>query len=206
MKRSNLEFKRRLFKRLIDVLGSCCIIVILSPILLIVAILVGLIEGRPILYRRRVMGGSGEFDALKFRTMRKDADAVLAADPELKAAFVENFKLKLDPRVTRLGAWLRKYSLDELPQLFNVLVGQMSLVGPRMITVPELEKYGPHKSMLLSVKPGITGYWQISGRQDVSYEERVRMDFYYISNWTPGLDISILLMTPVKVICGKGAY
>jgi lipopolysaccharide/colanic/teichoic acid biosynthesis glycosyltransferase len=135
-----------------------------------------------------------------------EADAILAADLNLRMAYAEQFKLKADPRITRLGAWLRKYSFDELPQLFNVVKGQMSLVGPRMITSPELEKYGPYKHLLQTVKPGLTGYWQVEGRQDVSYAERVRMDVYYITHWSLLLDFMILLKTPTRVILGQGAY
>jgi lipopolysaccharide/colanic/teichoic acid biosynthesis glycosyltransferase len=138
--------------------------------------------------------------------MRRDADIWLERDESLRAAFTENFKLKTDPRVTRLGSFLRKLSLDELPQLFNVLAGQMSLVGPRMITAPELEKYGEHKNLLLTVKPGLTGYWQVHGRQEVSYAERVRMDIDYIRNWSLVTDIELLLLTPLRVIRGGGAY
>ena len=133
-------------------------------------------------------------------------DAILAADPELRDAFTRDFKLKSDPRITRLGTWLRKFSLDELPQLANVLKGQMSLVGPRMITAEELSKYGPYQALLLGVKPGLTGYCQIQGRQNVSYEERVRMDVHYLTHWSLGLDLSILLKTPWRVIRGQGAY
>jgi lipopolysaccharide/colanic/teichoic acid biosynthesis glycosyltransferase len=138
--------------------------------------------------------------------MIPEADAMLAADARLHMAFTQQFKLKSDPRVTRLGAWLRKYSFDELPQLFNVLRGQMSLVGPRMITAPELQKYGPYQQLLLTVKPGLTGYWQVRGRQEVSYAERVRMDVYYITHWSLGLDLVILLKTPSRVMLGEGAY
>jgi lipopolysaccharide/colanic/teichoic acid biosynthesis glycosyltransferase len=152
------------------------------------------------------VGGRGEFDAYKFRTMVRDADNVLAANPELNHAFSKQFKLREDPRITPLGSWLRKYSLDELPQLVNVLKGQMSLVGPRMITTVELVKYGPHENLLLTVRPGITGYWQVSGRQDLSYEERVNMDIKYITNWSLLLDAKILFRTPLKVVRGEGAY
>jgi lipopolysaccharide/colanic/teichoic acid biosynthesis glycosyltransferase len=105
-----------------------------------------------------------------------------------------------------VGAVLRKYSLDELPQLFNVLTGQMSLVGPRMITTPELQKYGERQHILRNVKPGLTGYWQVNGRQQTSYAERVTMDSYYIENWSLLLDLKILLITPIKVLKGEGAY
>ena len=149
---------------------------------------------------------SGEFDAFKFRTMRRDADSILASSPALLAEYQRSFKLLNDPRVTRFGAFLRKLSLDELPQLFNVLLGQMSLVGPRMVTAPELAKYGPHKAILLTSKPGLTGYWQVFGRQRVSYEERVRMDVYYLTNWNLGMDLTILLRTPLKVLKMEGAF
>jgi len=195
-----------LTKRVLDMIGSGGLIVILSPLLLTLGLLIFLTDGAPVIYRRRVVGPTGSFDAYKLRTMVRDADAKLALDPELMRAYEEQFKLKSDPRVTSLGRWLRKYSLDELPQLFNVLRGQMSLVGPRMITAPELGKYGSHQELLLSVKPGLTGYWQIKGRQDVSYAERVQMDVHYIANWSLTLDILILLKTPVRVIFGRGAY
>jgi len=163
-------------------------------------------DGWPIIYRRRVLGKNGEFDAFKFRSMRRDADAILARDEALRSEFERNFKLKKDPRLTPSGTLLRRFSFDELPQLFNVVRGQMSLVGPRMISPPEIEKYGPYRNLLLSVKPGITGYWQVRGRQELSYEERVRMDVYYIENWSLGMDINILLRTPVKVLKKEGAY
>jgi lipopolysaccharide/colanic/teichoic acid biosynthesis glycosyltransferase len=138
--------------------------------------------------------------------MRVDGDAILAEYPELRAELSENHKLKHDPRVTRVGAILRQTSLDELPQLFNVLLGQMSLVGPRMITLEEMDKYGKWRWNLLTVKPGITGLWQISGRSDVTYEERVRLDMYYIRNYTLWLDILILWRTLPAVVSRRGAY
>jgi lipopolysaccharide/colanic/teichoic acid biosynthesis glycosyltransferase len=193
-------------KRVVDFLGSAVLILLLSPLLLALAGLVLLVDGVPVIYRRRVVGPRGEFDAYKFRTMIRDADAVLAADAQLSKAFAQQFKLRSDPRVTQMGSWFRKFSLDELPQLFNVLRGQMSLVGPRMITEAELEKYVPYGALLLTVKPGMTGYWQVKGRQDVSYTERVRMDVYYITNWSLWLDLKILLQTPSKIIRTQGAY
>lgn len=193
-------------KRCADIVGSAVLLVLLWPLLLLLALTVLIDDGWPIIYRRRVVGASGTFDAFKFRTMRRDAEAILRANPSLRAEFERNFKLKVDPRVTRSGAVLRKFSLDELPQLVNVLRGQMSLVGPRMVTMPELEKYGDSKSLLLSVKPGLTGYWQVSGRQEVDYDERVRMDLRYIQNWSLGLDLQILIKTPLKVLKREGAY
>jgi len=193
-------------KRVIDLLGSSVLIAILSPVFLALVCLVLWCDGAPVIYRRRVIGRKSEFDAYKFRTMIRDADAVLAANTQLNEAFSQQFKLRSDPRVTRVGAWLRKYSLDELPQLLNVLKGQMSLVGPRMITPAELQKYAPYEALLLTVKPGITGHWQVEGRQDVSYTERVRMDIYYITNWSLWLDLKILLRTPSRIIRAQGAY
>jgi lipopolysaccharide/colanic/teichoic acid biosynthesis glycosyltransferase len=193
-------------KRRIDLVVSALLIVFLSPLLAAVALLVLLCEGQPVIFRRRCVRLDGEFDAFKFRTMHRDADRVLEADQALRQTFHENFKLRSDPRVTRLGALLRKFSLDELPQLFNVFRGEMSLVGPRMITAPELKKYGEHQELLLAVRPGITGYWQVHGRQEVSYEERVRMDVEYIRNWSLALDLKLLCLTPARVIRGRGAY
>jgi lipopolysaccharide/colanic/teichoic acid biosynthesis glycosyltransferase len=196
----------RACKRVIDLLGSAILILLFAPVFLVLAGLVLLIDGLPIIYLRRVVSPRGEFDAYKFRTMIRDADAVLAANAQLSEAYAQQFKLRSDPRVTRLGNLLRKYSLDELPQLMNVLKGQMSLVGPRMITSAELQKYAPYGALLLTVKPGITGYWQVEGRQEVSYAERVRMDIYYITNWSLWLDLKILLRTPSKIIRTQGAY
>jgi lipopolysaccharide/colanic/teichoic acid biosynthesis glycosyltransferase len=199
------ERKQLLLKRALDVLGATVLILLLSPLFVVLGLLVAL-EGWPLIYRRRVLGRGGEFDAYKFRSMRKDADTVLAASPALKQEFERNFKLKEDPRTTAVGRVLRKLSLDELPQLFNVLKGQMSLVGPRMICQAELEKYGSYKHLLLTVKPGLTGYWQVNGRQEVNYEERVKMDLHYINNWSLAMDLKILFKTPYAVLKRKGAY
>ena len=202
---SGRQFERRL-KRCLDFAGAAALILLLLPLFAILGLLVLFDDGAPVFYRRRVVGKDGEFDAFKFRSMRRDADEVLMDDPALKAEFEANFKLKSDPRLTKTGASLRKYSLDELPQLFNVIRGQMSLVGPRMITAPELERYGQYKNLLLSVRPGITGYWQVNGRQEVAYQERVAMDVHYIENWSLWLDFRILFLTPVKVFKREGAY
>ena len=193
-------------KRAVDAAGSTILVFVLSPVFLLISLLVLSIDGAPIIYRRRVVGPRGEFDAFKFRTMHRDADRRLETDASLRRAFQENFKLRCDPRVTRLGAMLRKFSLDELPQLFNVLMGQMTLVGPRMITAPELEKYGEHQYELRKVKPGLTGYWQVYGRQEVSYAERVEMDLKYIRNRSLWMDFKLLGLTPIRVIRGRGAY
>jgi lipopolysaccharide/colanic/teichoic acid biosynthesis glycosyltransferase len=146
------------------------------------------------------------FDALKFRTMYTDAEERLAQDPELRRQFEENFKLKDDPRVTRMGCFLRRTSLDELPQLFNVLLGQMSLVGPRMITSEERARYGKWRMNLSTVKPGITGLWQVSGRSDVGYAQRVMLDMQYIRNFSIWMDLHLLWRTVPAVLKGHGAY
>jgi lipopolysaccharide/colanic/teichoic acid biosynthesis glycosyltransferase len=197
---------QRGLKRVVDLLGAALLVAIFAPIFVLIVLLVWLDSGSPVIYRRRVVGALGEFDAFKFRTMVPDADAVLASNPSLKREFEHNFKLRNDPRVTGIGAVLRNASLDELPQLFNVLRGQMSLVGPRMITAPELAKYGPHQRQLLSVKPGLTGYWQVHGRQDVAYEQRVAMDLHYIENWSLMMDLKILGRTPVAILRREGAF
>jgi lipopolysaccharide/colanic/teichoic acid biosynthesis glycosyltransferase len=193
-------------KRTCDVVFSTLGLLVLSPVFLILGILVKLQDGGPVFHRRRVISPRGSFDAFKFRSMRPDADAVLHGDVAMQGLFERNFKLEHDPRVTPLGALLRKYSLDELPQLLNVLCGQMSLVGPRMITANELPKYGKYQKLLLSVKPGLTGYWQVHGRQNVGYSRRVEMDIYYIRNWSLKLDLRILLHTPSAVMKGSGAF
>ena len=196
----------RLVKDFVDRLGAGILIILLLPVLLLIGLIVLVDDGWPVIYRRRVVGTKGEFDAYKFRSMRRNAGAMLEKDPALKREYERNFKLRKDPRITRAGARLRKYSLDELPQLFNVVRGQMSLVGPRMITAQELSKYGRYQDLLMTTKPGLTGYWQTRGRQDTTYEERVRMDVHYITHWSLALDLRILFETPWKVIRGKGAY
>ena len=153
------------------------------------------------------MGLNGkQFHAYKFRTMVENGNEVLDRYPDLKDELVRNHKLKNDPRITRVGAFLRKFSLDELPQLFNVLRREMSLVGPRMISPEEVTMYKQFDMNLLTVLPGITGVWQVSGRSDVSYEERVRLDMYYIRNWSIWLDLQILFQTLPAVLKGRGAY
>lgn len=198
--------KQLLLKRAMDVLGAGSLLVLLFPLFAVLGLLVALEDGRPVFYRRRVVGRNGEFDAFKFRSMCRNADAVLAADHVLQREFERNFKLEHDFRVTRVGSILRKLSLDELPQLYNVLKGEMSLVGPRMISPAELEKYGENKNLLRSVKPGLTGYWQVNGRQSVDYEARIQMDIHYILHWSVWMDLKIICKTPYAVIRREGAY
>jgi exopolysaccharide biosynthesis polyprenyl glycosylphosphotransferase len=194
-------------KTVMDYVGAILGLVLLSPILIALAIMVKRDSPGPILHRRRVVGRGGQtFNAFKFRTMYINGDEILAGHPELEQELKRTQKLKDDPRVTKLGEKLRRTSLDELPQLLNVLFGQMSLVGPRMITPEEMDRYGKWRWNLLTVKPGITGLWQISGRSDVSYDERVRLDMYYIRNYTLWLDLQILWRTFPAVLLRKGAY
>jgi exopolysaccharide biosynthesis polyprenyl glycosylphosphotransferase len=177
-----------------------------APIMLILGLLVKFDSRGPVIHRRRVLGVNGkQFDAFKFRTMYVNGDEILDNYQDLKE-LLENGKLKDDPRVTRVGQWLRKTSLDELPQLFNVLRGEMSLVGPRMITEEELDKYDQWDINLLTVRPGLTGLWQVSGRSDVSYEQRVRYDMHYIRNWSIWLDLELLFQTLPAVLKRRGAY
>jgi exopolysaccharide biosynthesis polyprenyl glycosylphosphotransferase len=194
-------------KLLLDYCVTIPGLILLSPILLLITLAIKLDSPGPIIHRRRVMGMNGKtFDAYKFRSMYINGDQILEAHPELKAEMALNHKIKNDPRITRVGRLLRKYSLDELPQLFNVMRREMSLVGPRMISPEEVVKYSQWDINLFTVRPGLSGLWQVSGRSDVSYEERVQMDMYYIRNWTIWLDIQILFQTIPAVIQGRGAY
>ena len=191
---------------MMDVVGAALLLVLAAPVLLVASLGIVFLDGRPIIHRRRVLGlGGEEFDAFKLRSMVVGADAQLARSPELLVAFERNFKLDNDPRVTRLGAWLRRWSIDELPQLVNVLRGEMSLVGPRMITANEAEKYGAFARELITLRPGLTGLWQVSGRQLVDYAERVRLDREYVANWTFLRDLKIALLTPLVVVSARGA-
>jgi exopolysaccharide biosynthesis polyprenyl glycosylphosphotransferase len=196
-----------ILKRLLDLAGAAAALIVFLPLMVIIGIAIKLDSSGPIFYRRRVVGVSGRlFDAFKFRTMCVDADERLARDAALRNQFEKNYKLKDDPRVTRVGQFLRRTSLDELPQLFNVLLGQMSLVGPRMITSPERIQYGKWSMNLSTVKPGMTGLWQVSGRSNVSYEERVRLDMHYIRNYTIWLDLYLLWLTIPAVLKSRGAF
>ena len=196
-----------MMKAAMDFVGAVVAVVLLAPVLLIVSILVRRGSPGPVIYRRRVVGLYGRrFDAYKFRTMISDAEAYLEAHSELKEQWDSTGKIQEDPRITRVGRLLRRYSLDELPQLFNVLKGQMSLVGPRMITPEELRHFGRWRHNLLTVKPGLTGLWQVSGRSGLSYEDRVRLDMHYIRNYTVWTDLKLVLNTIWTVLRGRGAY
>ena len=193
-------------KRFLDVVLSFIGILVLIPVFLVIAICIKLDDRGPVLHFREIIGHSGRrFFALKFRTMRPDADEYLTKHPELMRKFQQNMKLERDPRITNVGRFLRKTSLDELPQLFNVFIGQMSLVGPRIIHPSELPRYGEYAQKRLSVRPGITGLWQISGRQHISYDERVLLDMRYIDNRSVVVDLFILLKTLKVFIVHTGA-
>lgn len=197
----------QVFKTIMDYAIAVPLVILLLPVFAIIALLVRLDSPGPIIYRRRVMGiNNTQFDAFKFRTMAYNSDEILKSDPKLMQEYLQNFKIKEDPRITRIGRFIRKASIDELPQLWNVIRGEMSIVGPRMITPEELQKYNQWGMNLLTVKPGITGYWQVHGRSDVSYEERVRMDMYYIRNWTIWMDLQLLIQTAPAVLSKRGAY
>lgn len=196
----------RAFKRMLDVMVAALLLILFLPLIVALGILIKWHDGGPIFHRRRVVGLEGEFDAFKLRSMCVDADKILQRDPQLRTEFEQNFKLKTDPRITPIGKVIRRLSLDELPQLFNVLTGQMSLVGPRMISPRELEKFAGSRWIFQQVKPGLTGYWQVYGRQEVSYVRRVEMEVYYVQHWSFLLDCKILIKTPLIVLRGAGAY
>ncbi|MDR1777801.1 MAG: undecaprenyl-phosphate galactose phosphotransferase WbaP [Desulfovibrio sp.] len=210
--RQNLSDKRRLFvKRCMDVLICLLGLPVLLPIGLVLACAIRLDSPGPALYRHKRIGRGGrEIRIYKFRTMVLKADAALreclARDAALREEWNSFHKLKNDPRVTRVGAFLRKTSLDELPQLINVLQGSMSLVGPRPIVTAEVKKYGPVYEEYCRVRPGITGLWQVSGRNDTSYAERVAYDAHYIRNWSVWMDVWILARTAPVALTGYGAY
>jgi len=197
----------RFFKAALDYIIVIPGILLLMPLFALLALAVRLDSPGPIIHRRRVLGKDGRvFHAYKFRTMYVNGDEILNRYPELKAELAENHKLKNDPRITRFGAILRKFSLDELPQLFNIAKQDMSLVGPRIIAPNEITKYGEWGETLLTVMPGLTGLWQVSGRSNTTYDDRVRLDMTYIHNYSLWLDIKIILKTIPAVLKGEGAY
>jgi Undecaprenyl-phosphate galactose phosphotransferase WbaP len=198
-------------KRFMDL----CIVIaggtIILPFLLLIALLIKIRSPGPVLYGQMRLGINGtRFKAYKFRSMAVDAEerlqAILVSDPRLREEWEANHKLRNDPRITGIGKFLRRTSFDEFPQLINVLKGEMSLVGPRPIVDDEVEKYGEDFNRIFSVKPGITGFWQISGRSDTDYAERISFDTYYLQSWSVWLDLWVLLKTFGVVLRGKGAY
>ena len=199
------------FKLLFDMLMTGVLMLLFSPVLLLLYIIVFIAtKGKPVFTHERIGKDGKSFGVYKFRTMRPDADVLLEkllqSDPAIKEEWEKEFKLKNDPRITKIGNFLRKTSLDELPQLLNVIKGEMSLVGPRPIVGDEIKKYGEYFSYFKAVKPGITGLWQISGRNDVDYDERVQLDTWYVRNWSIEQDLIILMKTIVTVLLKKGSY
>jgi exopolysaccharide biosynthesis polyprenyl glycosylphosphotransferase len=196
-----------LLKLGLDYFVSFSILLLGWPLFAAITLAVKMDSPGGVIHKRTVMGLNGRrFKAYKFRTMYENGDDILEAYPELKMELDKNHKLKEDPRITRTGKFLRKYSLDELPQLFNVIKRDMSLVGPRMISPQEMDRFGKWGTNLLTVKPGLTGLWQVSGRSDTTYDERVQLDMYYIRNWTILSDIFLLWKTIPAVIKKRGAY
>ncbi|WP_341717322.1 sugar transferase [Micromonospora sp. FIMYZ51] len=203
------EFRgpRQLVKGFVDRLGSLLALALLLPLLLVIALAVRLDSRGPVLFRQvRVGQGGREFAVFKFRTMVTNADALLAELVSRNETDGLMFKMRDDPRVTRVGRLLRKWSLDELPQLLNVVRGQMSLVGPRPPLPSEVARYDGDVARRLLVKPGMTGLWQVSGRSDLSWEDGIRLDLYYVENWSLAADLSILWKTVGAVVNGRGAY
>jgi exopolysaccharide production protein ExoY len=201
---------RETLKRILDLVGVAVLGLVFSPLMLAIAVLLHR-EGGPIIFRHRRVGRDGKaFDCLKFRSMLPDADRVLRdlleRQPELKAEWLRDHKLRNDPRITGVGRFLRRTSLDELPQLWNVVRGEMSLVGPRPVVREELLRYGRCAGIYLSARPGVTGLWQVKGRTNTDYRQRVVLDVYYVRRHNLFLDLYILAKTTRVVLGGSGAY
>lgn len=198
-------------KRAGDLAAALALLVFCAPLMLLIAGAIKAQDGGPVLFRHTRCGKDGQsFGLWKFRTMRLDAaerlTSLLDDDPEAEAEWVRTRKLRRDPRVTRLGRTLRKSSLDELPQLVNILAGQMSVVGPRPVMADELGAYGPGRAAYEAVRPGVTGLWQVSGRNDLSFDARVALDTAYVRDWSLARDAMILVRTVPVVLTARGAY
>lgn len=195
------------FKRIFDIVCSLIALIILSPVFLIMAILVKTTSEGPAFFAHKRVGKNGkEIKIYKFRSMVTNAEELIKQfTPEQKAEYEKNFKLENDPRITKVGKFMRKTSLDELPQLLNILKGDISIVGPRPVTEVETEIYGNYRDMLLSVKPGLTGFWAANGRSDTTYTRRGAMEIYYVKNRSLWLDIKIIFKTFASVFKGEGA-
>lgn len=203
----SLSRTSRMIKRVFDLVVASLIVLVGLPVWLLLVLAVKLSSKGPVLYSQERMGRDGErFMMYKFRSMYRDADARLADLGDTNEATGPLFKMKDDPRVTPVGKWLRKFSLDEIPQLLNVLIGNMSLVGPRPPLPQEVARYKSKDWRRLEVVPGMTGLWQVSGRSSLTFDEMVRLDVFYIENWTVALDISLLFRTIPAVLIAKGAY
>lgn len=199
----------RITKRLFDIVVSLLFILLLSPLFIVLFLLIWISGGNVVYGHTRIGRNKEKFKCYKFRSMVNNADKVLESllqDPNIRKEWDRDFKLKNDPRITFIGRFIRRYSLDELPQLFNVLIGQMSLVGPRPIVESELKYYGDDVDYYLMAKPGMTGLWQVSGRNDIDYEKRVYFDVWYVKNWSLWNDVAILFKTINVVLKRNGAY
>lgn len=198
---------QRVIKRVIDILGATAALILLSPLLTLSAILIKLDSPGPVLFRQTRVGRGGKhFTVYKFRTMVVNAEHVMAALQAYNEAGGVTFKMKDDPRRTRVGKWLRRFSIDEMPQFYNVLRGEMSLVGPRPPLPSEVERYEDWHMRRLEVSPGLTGLWQVRGRSDIPFPEMVMLDVYYIENWSLAMDIRIMLETLPTLVLARGAY
>ena len=196
-----------LVKRIFDIVMALFALLILLPVFIIIAILIKSDDGGPIFYKHKRVGKNGKsIYVYKFRSMAVNADEIFShfTEEQIKE-FEKYYKLENDPRITRIGDFLRKTSLDELPQFLNILKGDMSFVGPRPVVSKELNKFGDSQDLLLSIKPGLTGWWACSGRSDTSYEQRVDLEIYYVNNYCAKLDFLCLVKTIGAVIEGKGA-
>lgn len=208
IEKTEKKYFYRLVKRMFDIIVSFLGLIILSPLFLVLITAIKTDSPGNAFYSQRRIGKNGKtFKLYKLRSMVHNANEVfLNFTSEQKKEFEKNFKLDNDPRITRMGAFIRKTSLDELPQLLNILRGDISVVGPRPVVEYEIYKYGEKADKFNSVKPGLTGYWQVNGRNDTSYEERIQMDMYYIDNRGFLLDLKIIFKTVKVVLRGKGAY
>jgi Undecaprenyl-phosphate galactose phosphotransferase WbaP len=204
-----LNKRERGIKRILDMTLTLLLLLVSIPIFMVLALVIKLDSKGPILYTQKRLGKDGiPFDSYKFRTMFINAEEklsdLLAADPEAAEEYTKYHKLAKDPRVTRVGRFLRRYSLDELPQLINVVKGDMNLIAPRSYLPRELDAIGDYANIILKVKPGLTGWWQVMGRNATSFQERLQLDAYYISNWSVWLDIYIVIKTVWVLISGQG--
>lgn len=198
--------KYHVVKRVFDVVAASIALILLLPVFLVVSVFVAFASGFPVMFKQQRVGFRGKpFYIFKFRTMVRNAEEILNARPELLEEYKRNFKIENDPRISKVGNFLRKSSLDELPQLINVVKGDMSLVGPRPIVVPELAKYGDHQDMYMAMRPGCTGLWQCGGRSATTYEERIALDREYFEKAGLRFDLYIIFKTVGAILFARGA-
>jgi len=206
----NIKNKRiiyKAFKRIMDIVLATIGLIVLSPLFLIIAVIIKIDSKGPVFFKHKRLGKNGKIIYIyKFRTMKQNAEEMIKNfNEEQMKEFKESYKLQNDPRITRMGETLRKTSLDELPQIVNIIKGDLSIIGPRPVIEEEIEKYGENKNKLLSVTPGLTGYWGANGRSSTTYEERMEMELYYVDNYSLKMDISIFFKTIISVLKKEGA-